>query len=38
VKQSLKHEVSRTNVPQEFPQIDLNFWFVLFQDKMNRIN
>ncbi len=35
-KRSFKHVITKANDPKEFPKIDMIFWFVLYQDKMNR--
>ena len=35
-KRSLSHEASKVSGAQQFPHTDLIFWFIFYQEKMNR--
>ena len=37
-KRSLSHEASRVSGAEQFPDTDLIFWFIFYQEKMNRRN
>ena len=37
-KRSLSHEASRVSGAQQFPDTDLIFWFIFYQEKMNGRN